>query len=148
MDERDIAQLTSDGTTNAVVDETNVDALNAIERASATVETAALKGGRYTLESLAALQADDDWSLKGLVAELAAVMLYQRRGSLPPAWEQRNKRAMDTLEAIDKGKRIFRDSGAIAASKPSVFVINSGTRARLDLIADRPYYPDRRTESV
>lgn len=148
MDEREIAQLTSDGTTDATVDENNVDALNAIERASAQVEAAVLIGGRYTESDLSALQTADDWILKGLVAELAAIKLYQRRGSVPDHVLDRYKNATEMVERLKTGSRLFKDSGAILASKPSVFIINSSTRRNLDLLADSAYYPHRRTEAV
>lgn len=141
-DARLLADLGGDGSANLVVDEDNAIITNAIERASAKVESFALRGGRYSEADLAALQADDDWKLKGLVASIAISFLFRRRaGQAPPDIEKEIEAANKDLDDLRDGKTIFRDDGAIAAGKATAAVLSSGSRGRLGLVADGPFFP-------
>lgn len=147
FDENLLADLGGDGSSNSPVNESNVVLLNAIERASARVESYCLQGGRYTETDLLALQTDDDWKLKGLVAALAVVFLFRRRGGqAPPDIEKEIEQANKDLDSLREGKTIFRDAGAIDAGKPKVAVIPSSTRNRLGLVGDNPFFPSARDQ--
>lgn len=145
-DTRTLGQLSSDDGTEATVDSNNAILLNAIEVGSSDVESAALRGGRYTTTDLAALQTADDWSLKGLVAQIAIVRLHERRPSTLPDFISEMRLANDrALKDLREGNMIFNDADAIAGGKPSVQVISSGIRAQLGLVSDSSFFPQRRT---
>jgi hypothetical protein len=144
-DRRILADLSSDsGIDRGELDSTNPILSNVIERASADVEAAALVGGRYTTTVLADLQTADDWTLKGLVADLALLHLHDRRGSAPStSLQERFKRASDMLEKLGEGKVVFNNAGTIDAGTPEVLVISAGDRANLKMVSDEPIFPSR-----
>ncbi len=147
FDDRTVFQLASDTGTPATTGAPEI--VNAIERASAMVESGALRGGRYSLADLAALQTADDWSLKGLVAELTIAKLYQRRpGTIPEDMKEMLRAAGQKIEALEKGDRIFNDSGAISSGKPSVHFLSEFERARLGLVSSQPFFPKQREQTV
>lgn len=146
FDDRTVGQLASDTGTAVVLDGTNVEIKNAVKRASAMVESAVLRGSRYTLAELAALQTADDWSLKGLVAELTLAKLYERRpGTIPQDTKDMLTKARDKLELLQKGERIFNDAGAKDAGTPKVVVLSATDRSdrQLNMVSDQPYFPSR-----
>jgi len=148
-DTRPLGQLSSDSGAAATVDENNAKLLNAIERASADVESHALRGGRYSSTDLTDLQTADDWTLKGLVARLAIYYVYRRRGGpIPPDVESDRSSAKLDLEALRDGKMIFSDAGAIGAGRARPRIVSSGIRGELHLASDEPYFPQRRTSAV
>ena len=148
-DARTLAQLGSDLAADSTVDESNAILLNAIERASAIVQSFALAAGLYTATDLTDLQTADDWSLKGLVAAIAMGKLFDRRTTVPPESIQRAIDSADeTLKSIRKGRRVFNDADAIDAGKPSVVIISPTTRARLNLVSDQPFFPTRQRQQV
>ncbi len=143
-DSRPVGELSSDDGTVGVINPSNEILMTAIERASADVESAVLKSRRYTIEDLQALQANDDWTLKGIVADLAVAHLYQRRGTaMPDAWQRAADRAEAQLEALRTGREIFTDDAAAAAGEPRPRTFTSTARSNLGIISDTPYFPGR-----
>lgn len=144
-DDRVLADLMSDDGTAGTIGEGDLVLLNCIERASADVESYVLRGGRYTLTDLTDLQTDDDWTLKGLVADLATGYLYQiRGGQIPDSAKDRQDRGRETLQELAKGGRIFRDTSAISAGTAQVSIITTDQRARSNLVSDGPNFPPTR----
>lgn len=141
-----ILQLSSDDGSEAELDASNTKAINAIERASAMVQSYAMRGGRYTAVDLDDIQTADDWTLKGLVASLAMSNLYRRRGSaLPEDLKEQVKEAHSTLKALSNGDIIFaQDTASITAGKPETVIVPAGRRAELGLMSDQPIFPKRR----
>lgn len=150
FDTRKLGQLSSDTGTPATVNESNAILLNCIERASGEVQSYAMRGGLYTASDLDDLNTNDDWMLKGLVSALAMGHLHTRRGmALPDDIQGAVTQARQTLEDLRDGQVVFpQDSGAIAAGKPSVNIISPGSRAKLSMVADEPFFPPRRTGAV
>lgn len=149
FDDRTVGQLASDTGTAVTLDGTSVEIKNAIERASAMVESGALRGGRYSLADLAALKTADDWSLKGLVAELTIGKLYERRpGTIPQDMKDMLRTAHEKIEALEKGDRIFNDAGAIVSGKPKVVLLSRFERQQLNMVADQPFFPPRIEQAV
>lgn len=145
FDVRSLQQLASD--TGTPVDHlTDPNVANAIERGSADVEKASFVGGRYTEQDLADLQADDDWTLKGLTARLAIAHLYRRRvgGTVPEDVRLMLDQAKKDLKALSDGEEIFRHAPSIEAGVARVSVIPAGQRRNLDLASDLPSFPPRR----
>lgn len=125
---------------------TNTTALNAIEKASAEVESFALRGGLYTALNLTDLQTADDWSLKSLVATLTMKHLFRgKTGNLPPDMAAMVGEASQTLEDLREGKRVFNLATTHTAGKASVQVISSTVRGNLNMPSDSMYFPDRQT---
>lgn len=121
----------------------------AIRVGSAAVESYALKGGRYSIDTLADLKAADDHTLKSLTALIAVEWLYKRRaGIVPPAILDNITRAYATLEDLANGKQVFNDPATIAAGKSTIHVIAASTRTRLHLVSDGPQYPHRITTTA
>jgi hypothetical protein len=119
---------------------------NAIERASADVESHALRGNRYTADELADLATDDDWTLKAIVADLAIGHLFSRRGGdMPPSIEARVERSRQDLVDLRDGREIFNSNPHIAAGRAKIVAIPETTRSRLGLVADQEYFPRRQT---
>lgn len=149
-DIRSLQNLGADTATDGTANSSNTILLNAIERASAQVESFAARGGIYTLTDLTAIQAADDWTLKGLVVELAIAHTYRRRGGRIPAdLSDRISEAEKTLEDLRDGKRVFgSDDDAISAGKPSAVVVDQSQRARLNSVADEPFFPQRKERII
>lgn len=147
FDTRTLAELASDdGTPATVGSDTNID--NAIERASARVEESCQQGGRYTADDLADLQTADDWSLKGLVADLAVHEMYVRRGPPPDRLKERFDAAQKRLDDLGAGKTVFKSDSAIAAGRASIRVVTDTERHELRRVSDEPYFPVRRGRVV
>jgi len=149
FDNNVMAELSSDTGTLGTVNESNTALLNCIERASADVESHALRGGIYSLTDLLDAQSDDDWSLKGLVASLATVYLYRVRGTpLPPDVKPLYEEAKATLKDLRDGKRVLNNAGAVDAGQPKVAVISASNRGNLHLQSDSMFFPRRLTNAV
>ena len=104
FDDRMVKQLVSYTGTPETDLTTNAAALNAIEKASAEIESYALRGGLYTATNLTDLQAADDWSLKSLTATLTMKHLFRgKTGSIPPDMEAMMGEASGTLEDLRDG---------------------------------------------
>lgn len=146
FDDRLLAQLSSDTGTPGTVDESNAVLLHCIERASADVESATLRGERYTETDLTALQTDDDFTLKGLVIDLATMHLFGVRGIGFPEHVQRMvDRGKDKLEALATGKRIFRHDSNVTAGAPVVHITPASRRSQLKMVSDSAFFPAART---
>jgi hypothetical protein len=155
-DARTVAQLGSDSGTRLTfsdppeaADDTEGILTNAIERASSEVAMYARRGGRYDADRLDELAAEDDWSLKGLVATLTFRNLHVRRsGDVPPAIVDAVKRAEDLLVALAAGDVIFADPASETAGNVDVVVLTGGQRGRLGLVSDEPFFRRRRTYEI
>lgn len=146
LDTRVLAELGSDTNSDGTVDDNNTILTTAITRASADVDSVALRAEMYTAADLAALYAASDWRLIGLVTDLAIVKLYERRGGdLPPAIKTKADACRDALNDLREGKIIFGQStSAASAGTPSVSVITRNERDNLRLVSDSDFYPGRR----
>ena len=121
-------------------------ALNAIEKASAEVESYAKRGGIYTTENLSDLQSNDDWSLKSLVSTLTMKHLFRgKTGNLPPDMAAMVAEASQTLEDLRDGKRVFNLGEAHTAGQAKAFVISSNVRGNLNMPSDSKFFPTRIT---
>lgn len=90
--------------------------------ASGELEGACFVGKRYTTEDLAALTGSGAARLQKLVADLAFWTLAQRRqpGSADPDQVPGAKQALEELDRLRNGERIFPTSEAANAGLPSV----------------------------
>jgi|TARA_R100000501_G_C2621970_1_gene115227 hypothetical protein len=146
FDDRMVKQLVSyDGTPETDLT-TNAAALNAIEKASAEVESFAMRGGLYTAQNLSDLKDADDWSLKSLTSTLTMKHLFRgKTGNIPPDMQAMVAEATQTLEDLRDGKRVFNLSTTHGAGKASVHVISSNVRGNLNMPSDSKYFPTRQT---
>jgi hypothetical protein len=146
FDSRMVYQLVSyDGTPETDLT-TNAAALNAIEKASAEVESYALRGGLYSAENLSDLKAADDWSLKTLTATLTLKWLFRgKTGNVPPDMAAMIAEATQLLEDLREGKRVFNLGTTHSAGKASVHIVSSTVRGNLNMPSDSQYFPQRIT---
>ena len=143
FDIRMISQLASydgdpdTGTSNTIV-------ANAIEKASAEIQSYALRGERYTSDNLDTIHTADDWSLKGLCAALTIKHLFRGKAtSAPPDVTAMIEEATATCEALGKGERVFNLGTVASAGKAAVKVVNNATRGRINMVSDSEYFPTR-----
>ena len=121
-------------------------ALNAIEKASAEVQSYAMRGGIYSTQNLTDLQTADDWSLKSLVSTLTMKHLFRgKTGNLPPDMAAMVAEATQTLEDLREGKRVFNLDSTHTAGQAKLFVISANIRGNLNMPSDSRYFPDRIT---
>ena len=146
FDSRMIKQLSSyTGSPQSSVDNSVV--TNAIEKASAEVESYALRGGLYTTTHLSSLQSSDDWSLKTLVSTLTMKHLFRgKTGQIPPDMIAMVAEATATLEELREGKRVFNLDVAHSAGKAKAFVVSASVRGNLNMPSDSKYFPTRITQ--
>ncbi|QDP48618.1 MAG: hypothetical protein Unbinned97contig1000_3 [Prokaryotic dsDNA virus sp.] len=146
FDSRMIKQLSSyTGSPQSSVDNSVV--TNAIEKASAEVESYALRGGLYTTTHLSSLQSSDDWSLKTLVSTLTMKHLFRgKTGQIPPDMIAMVAEATATLEELREGKRVFNLDVAHNAGKAKAFVVSASVRGNLNMPSDSKYFPTRITQ--
>lgn len=78
-----------------------------LKDASGMVEIACLKGGMYTVADLEALTGNQAAILKRLVSDIAVNLCYQRRPSTNHPMPQQTQVAMNLLDAISQGDKIF-----------------------------------------
>ena len=148
LDARIIAELSSDsGNDNPPP---NPITTMALERASAMIASYARVGNIYTDTDLTALATAGDWLLTGLVCDLATEVLFQRRAmKIPPAVEDRLKRARELLEALRDGRQIF---GAIAkaadAGLPEVRATPLNTLAYYNQVSSSGFFPSRKPNTM
>ena len=149
FDERMVFQLASYSGTplaNASALASSAVALNAIEKASAEVESYAKRGGIYTTQNLSDLQSNDDWALKSLVSTLTMKHLFRgKTGNLPPDMSAMIAEATQTLEDLRDGKRVFNLGVAHTAGQAKAFVISSNVRGNLNMPSDSKFFPTRIT---
>tara|TARA_R110002012_G_scaffold196616_2_gene365089 strand:- start:2751 stop:3248 length:498 start_codon:yes stop_codon:yes gene_type:complete len=145
FDTRLLGQIASySGTPDSLSDESNTVALNAIEKASAEIQSYALRGNRYTADNLDTINTNDDWTLKGLCCTLTVKHLFRGKAtSAPPDVQSMIEEATATCEALAKGERIFNFDTAASAGKAAVKVISTQTRGRMNMVSDTQFFPDR-----
>jgi len=144
FDYRMLSQLCSYSGSPGTMNESNTIALNAIEKASAEVQSYALRGNRYTADNLDTINTNDDWTLKGLCCTLTVKHLFRGKAtSAPPDVQSMIEEATATCEALAKGERIFNFDTAASAGKAAVKVISTQTRGRMNMVSDTQFFPDR-----
>jgi len=145
FDDRMIKQLSSySGTPQSSVNNSVV--TNCIEKASAEVQSYALRGERYTSANLTALQSADDWSLKSLVATLTMKHLFRGKSAdMPRDMEVMVGEATLTLEELREGKRVFDLETAHSAGKAGINIISATVRGLMNTPSDSVYFPPRLT---
>ena len=152
FDNRKLGHLSSDTDTAIIVDESNTVLLNCIERASAMLQAHAVVGNRYTLDDLNTIATgDSEWTLKGPVADLAIVKLYEVRGgdSWPEVIKQKQIRSMDLLNRLKAGEVVFAtDDASKTAGNPKIMALSAAQRAQLDLSSDSRFFGPRRTTVI
>lgn len=102
--------------------------------ASGELESACLRGQRYTPEDLNALTGAGAAFLQKTVADLAFWRLMQRRqpASADPERVPGAKQAMESLEALKSGERIFPFlETQLASEQPSTVLPNPGGVGRI-----------------
>ena len=144
FDERMLKQLSSYSGTPGTMNDSNAIAANAIEKASAEIQSYALRGNRYTSANLDTLKTDDDWTLKGLCCTLTVKHLFRGKAtSAPPDVQAMIDEATATCEALANGDRIFNLDTAASAGKAAVKVISTQTRGKTNMVSDSQFFPTR-----
>jgi phage gp36-like protein len=149
-DVRTIGELIKDDGTAAnsaaVTADANGIIAAALETASGEVESACLRGKRYTVTDLAGLTGNSQALLKHLTCKIAFWLLWERR----PVWdqdqyEQAKNAPRGMLDQLKRGESIFEVAAVETAGNPSVTGPTRADLSRLNLIRDRMhrYYPDR-----
>ncbi len=123
FDTRDLAQWASDTGTPIASGSlaTNPALLAMLSDASGIVELACLVGERYSvsdLQTLAAATGNSSAILKRIVCDLAVGMLIERRPFLEREPMQQYLHALDMLQEIRAGKRIFAFIESAQAGNP------------------------------
>lgn len=129
VDARTVGQLASDTTTVVAPGSlaTNDNVLAALYDASGIVESAALRGGKYTAADLAALRDEENSNvpvmganlLYRIVSDVAWVFLWERRPNKsanqdpPPSYE----RSLAWLDELANGTKIFPMQEAMDAGR-------------------------------
>lgn len=104
--------------------------LRELKAASGLVESACLVAGRYTPADLAILTGNSAEYLKALVSHLAFWDLTQRRNPMAnPDEVPGAKVALDTLDRLREGHRIFGLIEVQDAGNPSLATIKAGSLA-------------------
>lgn len=143
-DTRVLGELSSDTGVPATVNDGNQNIVAALKQASADIEAAILRGRRYTLDDLAALQTDEDWTLIGMTCDLAVGHMYNRRGSpVSQAVQDRVNDAREKLKSLSDGLQIFRMSSAAEAGIARLVQLDPRERARLHAASDQEIFPRR-----
>jgi len=148
LDARIIAELASDSGNDAPPP--NPITTMPLERASAMVASYARVGNIYTDADLTALAAASDYLIVSLTVDLATEVLFQRRAmKVPPAVEERMKRAHEMLEHLRDGRTIF---GALAkaadAGLPEVRATPLQTAAWYNNVSTSAFFPQRRGNTM
>jgi hypothetical protein len=147
VDVRALAELGGDSDADSTVDANNAILTGALTRASHEVRSYALRGAQYSSADLDTLQAADDWSLKGLVCDIALGILIARRvGGIPDSVKDRLAKANQSLLDLRDGKIVFGGLANVRADAgvPGVSVVSIPERERLGMATDQPFYPSRR----
>lgn len=148
LDARIIAELCSDNGDDAPPP--NPITTMALERATSMIRSYARVGNIYTDLDLSALSATGDFLIVGLTCDLATEVLFQRRGmAVPPAVEERRKRAHELLEHLRDGRQIF---GALAkaadAGLPEVRATPLNTFAYYAQVSNSNFFPPRKPNTM
>ena len=119
-------------------------------QASGQVEAAAMAGKRYTTDDLAALTGNSKEYLKGIVCDLVIWILLGRRPTREGGVPEIVKGALEALELIRHGQRIFgftevQDAGknVIVADTPPDLLTSRGRRLFGDLTGSNDHAGDR-----
>jgi phage gp36-like protein len=142
-DERTLRGLISDDDDlAATVTEGGVlDAL--LEDATGVIQSAVYQGRTYTSDQMATLTASP--LLIRLVCDIAIKMLFARRArDMPSAVQQNYDEAMDILDEIRKGVRVFDSVQNAASQTVSGYVQPTTTRPNNLPISSSPLYPSWR----
>jgi phage gp36-like protein len=148
-DERRVQELLSDSGTEVAVGDIATDPLleELIIAATGEINSVILQGRRYTVQNLQdIIEAADNLTdkmaqatvrvLNQLCADLVFGMLLARRGYGPEAMEKmapRYKTALQTLEDLYQGKKVFNLSATIEAGVPQIVKIGgNGYRPTVD----------------
>jgi hypothetical protein len=107
-------------------------------------------GNIYLDADLTALAAASDYLIVSLTVDLATEILFQRRAAkIPPAVEERMKRAHEMLEHLRDGRAIF---GALAkaaeAGLPEVRATPLQTFAYYDQMSNSAFFRSRRPNTM
>jgi len=148
LDSRIIAELCSDQGNPSLG--ANPVTTMALERATATIKAYARVGNIYTDADLTALAAASDYLIVSLTVDLATEVLFRRRAmKVPPAVEERMKRAHEMLEHLRDGRTIF---GALAkaaeAGLPEVRATPLQTAAWYNNVSTSAFFPQRRGNTM
>jgi phage gp36-like protein len=148
LDVRIIAELCSDNGEDSAPP--NPITTMALERATAMIKSYARVGNIYTDLDLTTLASAGDWLLVGLTCDLATEILFQRRGMVvPPAVEERRKRAYEMLEHLRDGRQIFGAiSKAADAGLPEVRATPLQTLAYYNQVSSSAFFPSRKPNTM
>lgn len=148
-DERVIADLCTDNGYRPTPSQllTNANVTAALSAASGQVNTATLSAGRYSPTDLSALTGDDQAILTMMVSWLAFGILCSRRGRdarSEPFYVQ----ALEMLDQLKKGERIFNVPANVAAGTPVQIFPSAQQYAQVNTIRTNTYrlFPIRRTQ--
>lgn len=124
-DSRRVGELVNDDGTRSTTTQldSNATALAVLADASSMIDAAVLAGNRYLQSDLAALVSDPNGGpfLKRLTCDLAWGLLNARRGYTNEELAARAPmfaRALDTLDKLHDGERVFEIAASLAAGKP------------------------------
>lgn len=119
----------------------------ALAGASGSVNSAALVGGRYTVEDLQGLAGDDREYLRDITCRLALLRLAGARITTigEEVYKTLREETRAELDALKRGDRIFGTPGTSASQTPDTGGLTAIGYERLNLLPDRsrPYYPSR-----
>lgn len=130
-------------------DELDFDAVveEALKAASGEVESAATRGEFYTPADLAALAASGGNGaafLRSLVADIACVRLRMRRAFVGEPLPQ-ERRAIDLLDALSRGVRIFPFREVQVHGRPASRFATAAERAAVGYVTDDDRFWGRRS---
>lgn len=118
--------------------------------ASGEIESACTRGEFYSPEDLAALSASGGAGaaqLRSLVSATAIYLLRMRRGHSGSAPLPQEQWAMDRLDALARGARIFPFAPVQRAGRPSHRFISAEARAEVGYLTDDERFWGRRTSN-
>ncbi len=146
VDIRDLKGLLSDDGTEASIDSSNTKLVSAIEYASSEFLRSVLAGKKYTAAEILTLVGDDDWAVRGPVADIAIWFIYSRRQStdIPTAVAERHSAAQEVLKSLRKGEQILPVETSVDSEMPEAVFSTQHERERLDLVSDSPYFNEER----
>lgn len=124
-DVRTVGQLLSDTNVaytvtdiNNIGSTANLTLLALLQKASGMLESACLLGNRYAPADLSGLTGNSAQFLAGLVADLAMWLLWNRRPDRKTPIPAQASVALDWLESLRTGDRIFGTQEAMNAGEP------------------------------
>lgn len=136
FDQRLLGDLVSDGNVRVTNLTGNVNAQAALDSASGQINSAVLKGERYTVLDLQQLTGVDQAFLIDLTCNLAFLKLRIRRG-MPIEGFPYLDQALATLEALGTGAAVFNVAAVLEAGVPIDEFPSMQYWSRLNLLRDR-----------